>query len=128
MPRSPAKPPNRKRQRAERRGRFGETIAAIYLRAKFYRIVGRRLKTPLGEIDLIAQKGDMLVFVEVKLRKNASEEFAAHAAVNSRRIIRAARWYLSAHPVDDAVSQRFDLIFLAPFTWPHHICNAFVES
>lgn len=107
---------------------MAETVAALLLRAKLYRIRARRVKTPLGEIDLVAQKADMLVFVEVKARASASGEFGAHMAVDRRRITAAANWYLSRHPRLAELSQRFDVIFLAPGTWPRHISNAFDQS
>ena len=56
------------RQRAERRGRTGETVAAFWLRLKGYRILATRLRTPVGEIDLIASQGRITAFVEVKAR------------------------------------------------------------
>lgn len=57
------------RQRAERRGRRAEKIAAWFLRAKGYAVLARRYKTPVGEIDLVARRGRTLAFVEVKARK-----------------------------------------------------------
>ena len=127
MPRSPSKPGN-SRRRAERRGQFGEMLAALYLRAKLYRILARRAKTPLGEIDLVAQRGDTLVFVEVKTRARAEDEADAHAAVNRSRIVRAGKWYLSRDPRLAGLTVRFDLIFLGGLSFPHHIPNAFQES
>lgn len=124
MPPSPTKT-NHKRHRAERRGRRGETVAALYLRSKLYRILENRLKTPLGEIDLVVRRGGTLAFVEVKARTGRTEEEAAHGAVNKARILRAARWYVSRHPEFAGLTIRFDLIFLAGFSWPHHIPNAF---
>ncbi len=126
----PPLPSNRKsnRKRAERRGRFGERLAALHLRLKLYRIVARRVKTPLGEIDLIARKGDVLAIVEVKTRRRSGEEEQAQAAVNRKRIIRAAKYYLSGHPRFAGLTVRFDLMFLAPLAWPKHFKNAFEDS
>lgn len=126
MPRSPSNPAD-KRRRAERRGQFGELLAALYLRLKRYRVLARRMKTPVGEIDLIAQKGDTLVFVEVKTRRRAELEEEAHGSVNKRRIIRAANWYVMRHPSVSGLTMRFDLIFLAGLSLPHHIPNAFED-
>jgi putative endonuclease len=124
MPRSPSGAIN-SRQRAERRGQTGEALAALYLRLKLYRVLARRAKTPLGEIDLVARKGDTLVFVEVKTRARVADETEAHAAVNRRRISRAASWYLSRDRRLDGLTVRFDLIFFGRLSWPHHIPNAF---
>lgn len=123
-----AQPALNRRMRAERRGKRGETLAAIFLTAKFYRIIGRRVKTPLGEIDLIALRGDTLVFVEVKTRRGRGQEAEAHAAVNAFRITRAARWYLSRHPPCAGLTVRFDLIFLGGHALPRHIPNAFGQD
>ena len=124
MPRSRS---NRKndRRRAERRGILGERLAALYLRLKLYKVLARRVKTPLGEIDLVAQKGDTLAFVEVKTRRGRAAEAEAHAAVNRARIVRAANWYLMRHPGVSRLTIRFDLIFVAGLSWPRHIPNAF---
>lgn len=113
------------RQRAERRGRFGEGLAALYLRLQFYRILATRVKTPVGEIDLIARRGRTVIFVEVKLRRNITGLGAALDAVNRRRIGRAAQYFLTRHPKLTDYTLRFDVIFLAPFVWPHHVKGAF---
>lgn len=127
MPPSPsAKRPSR--VRAEERGRGGESLAAWYLRLKGYAIVARRYKTPAGEIDLVALRGGSLVFVEVKARQRRSDFGAALAAVNTARIARGAAYYLSRHPRRAGLSQRFDVIFLAPLSWPRHVKGAFDAS
>jgi putative endonuclease len=125
MPRSPAKPSNEFRKFNERAGRRGEAWAALFLRAKFYRIVATRVKTPVGEIDLIARRGGSVVFVEVKARSFSHQEADALYAVNRRRIVRAAQLWLTRHPALAEADLRFDVIFLAPFAWPRHIVNAF---
>lgn len=126
MRRSNSNPdPSHGRKRAERRGRLAETLAAWYLRARFYAIVKQRFKTPGGEIDLIARRGQTLVFVEVKMRRSARMEFDALAGVNQGRIVRAAKFFLAQNPSLAEKTIRFDVIFLAPFNWPHHLEGAF---
>ncbi|MDO8359346.1 MAG: YraN family protein [Devosia sp.] len=125
MPRSPSKPKSRTRAFNERAGRRGEAWAALFLRLMLYRILATRVKTPVGEIDLIAQRFGVTVFVEVKSRSFSHQEGEALAAVNRRRIVRAAQLWLIRHPALAATDMRFDVIFLAPFTWPRHIVNAF---
>lgn len=125
MPRSPAKPKSPDRLAAETYGRRGEWIAAWYLRLKGYRIRAVRAKTPVGEIDLVAERFGTTVFVEVKARRHAGLEAEALLAVNRRRIVRAADWYLSRHPRLAARPLRYDVIFLAPRMWPRHHVNAF---
>lgn len=128
MPPSPSKPGNEFRQGAEVYGRRGETLAAWFLRLKGYRILEARYKTPVGEIDLIARRSGVTVFVEVKSRRSRHLEGEALVAVNARRIVRAAEYYISRHPVLVATSLRFDVIFLAPRMWPRHVMNAFQAS
>jgi putative endonuclease len=125
MPPSPSKPSNSFRKFAEGAGRRGEWWAALYLRLQFYRILATRVKTPVGEIDLVARRGDVTVFVEVKSRSFSHQEAEALLAVNRQRIVRAAQAWLMRNPSAMAGGLRFDVIFLAPFAWPRHIVGAF---
>jgi putative endonuclease len=113
---------------AERQGRRGEMLAAWLLRAKLYRIVEKRFKTPVGEIDLIASRFGTTVFVEVKTRGRAEAAAEALAKVNTRRLVRAAQYYLARHPRLAETPLRFDVILLAPKTPPRHLKNAFQAS
>jgi putative endonuclease len=125
MRRLPARPRSKEsRLAAELFGRRGETLAAWYLRLKGYRILASRFKTPMGEIDLVARHFGTLVFVEVKARKSGSVT-DAWLAVNDRRITRAADYFLARHPRYANTDMRYDVIFLAPMTWPRHVVNAF---
>ena len=125
MPRSPAKKRSEFRQFNERAGRRGEALAGLYLMLKGYRIIARRVKTPVGEIDLVARRGNLTAFVEVKARAFSEGEADALLAVNARRIVRAAALWLGRHPDLNDGETRFDVIFLAPFAWPRHITGAF---
>lgn len=91
-------------------GRFGEAVAAEYLREKGYRLLGLNYRTRRGEIDLIAAEGRYLVFAEVKLRKNSAfaqaREFVTPA--KQRRVIAAAEDWLQRHPTD--LQPRFDVL------------------
>ena len=91
-------------------GRFGEDTAAEYLRKNGYRILGRNFRTRLGEIDVIASKGNYVVFVEVKLRKDArfaeAREFVTRT--KQQRIIATAQLWLQWHA--NARQPRFDVI------------------
>ncbi|MEP7239765.1 MAG: YraN family protein [Devosia sp.] len=118
-------PGRRERMFAESAGRRGEGWAALFLQAQGYRILARRVKTPVGEIDLVARRYSTIVFVEVKARSFSSGEAEALAAVNRRRIVRAAEAWISRNPGSAQSDMRFDVIFLAPFAWPRHIVNAF---
>ncbi len=92
------------------RGIRAEHFAAIFLRLKGYGVLERRFKTPVGEIDIIARRGNTLIFVEVK------ERTVMHAALESitprmkARIASAARYYVAAHPACAAMDMRFDVI------------------
>ena len=79
-----------RRQLAEARGRRAETIVAWFLRLKFYRILARRYRTPVGEIDLIAKRGRTIAFIEVKQRPSEAEGLDAVTAKGRRRISQAA--------------------------------------
>ncbi len=116
---------NHRRKRAERRGRLAETIAVWLLRVQFFSVLARRVKTPGGEIDIIARRADTVIFVEVKMRRSRSHEFEVLASVNRRRIVTAARFFLARNPSLAGKTLRFDVIFLAPMSWPRHVRNAF---
>ncbi len=111
--------------RAEReaRGRRGETLAAWYLRLKGWRILARRVKTPRGEIDLIARRGRVVAFVEVKWRKNAADLDLAIDAWRLQRVAAAAEAVAHRY-ANDADEQRIDVLLLAPGRWPRHMANA----
>jgi putative endonuclease len=125
MPPSPSKPKSKARVAAYHGGHRGETLAALFLRCKLYRIVQRRYKTPVGEIDLIAERFGTTVFVEVKARAKAESEAETLEGVNQARIIRAAQYWLTRHPARAATPLRFDIIFVSPGRWPRHLVNAF---
>lgn len=91
-------------------GRYGEAQAADYLRKRKYRILGMNYSCRFGEIDIIAEKGSFVVFVEVKLRKNdayaQAREFVTGA--KQHRIRTAAQIWLADNPMDK--QPRFDVI------------------
>ena len=128
MPRLPSRLKNKARIQAYWKGHRGEALAAWFLRFKFYRVLARRFKTPVGEIDLIVERFGVTVFVEVKARQNAATEAETLEAVNARRITRAAHYWLMKHPARAGRDYRFDVIFLAPGRWPRHVINAFDAS
>ncbi len=125
MPPSPSKPKSKARIAAYLSGHRGEALAALFLRCKLYRIVQRRYKTPVGEIDLIAERFGTTVFVEVKARTRADSEAETLEGVNQSRILRAAQYWVARHPAKAATPLRFDIIFLTPGRWPRHHVNAF---
>ena len=114
-----------KRARAYRRGLFAETVAALLLRLKGHRIIARRYKTPVGEIDLVALKGKRLAFVEVKQRKSFEDAGWSLPTRARRRIVRAAQYWLAGHPNYAGHDIAFDVVLAAPWAMPRYIENAF---
>lgn len=110
---------------AERRGRRGEALAAWYLRFKGWRILARRVKSPRGEVDLVARRGRTVAFVEVKWRAGQGDLADAIDHWRLRRVAAAAEAIAHRHvrPGDD---QRIDVLLLAPGRWPRHIVNAWM--
>ena len=115
----------RNRQAAERRGRFGEALAALYLQVTGWTIVARRVRTPVGEIDLVARRRGTTLFVEVKTRATGAELGLAIDEYRLSRVASAAHMLAPrfARPGDDI---RIDVILLAPWTLPRHIRNAWM--
>ncbi len=110
--------------RAEReaRGRRGETLAAWYLRLKGWRILARRVKTPRGEIDLIARRGAVVAFIEVKWRATAADLDYAIDAYRLRRVLAAAE-AVGHRYSRTGDQQRIDVVLLAPGRFPRHMAN-----
>ena len=113
---------------AYRRGHRSEWLAAAALMARGYRIVARRYRTRLGEIDLIARRGDLVLIVEVKARRTLMEAMEAVARTSERRIEAAADLWLSRQPDFGRLSVRFDMVAVLPWRWPVHVENAFYGS
>lgn len=113
------------RARHYRRGHRGEWLAALALMVKGYRIVARRYRTKLGEIDLIARRGDLVLIVEVKVRPTLVEAMDAVARLSERRIEAAADIWLSRQRDHGRLSLRFDLVAVLPRRWPVHVADIF---
>ncbi len=122
--RSNLRPATAERKRRGRRalddGRRAETLAALFLMLKGYRILARRYRVNGGEIDLVVAKSDAIVFVEVKLRPTLDEAWFAVDATKRRRMSRAANVWLAANPWAVQMSLRGDVVALAPWRWPQH--------
>lgn len=116
------------RKRAEARGRWGEALAALWLRLKGYRILARQVRTAVGEIDLVARRGRVIAFVEVKVRPDPAQASQAVPARQRRRIHRAAEVFLQRHPRLFECDQRFDAVLITPFRPPCHIIDAWRDA
>ena len=113
--------------RAEReaRGRRGEWLAAWFLRLKGWRIVGQRVRSPRGEVDLVARRGRVVAFVEVKWRERAADLDQAVDHYRLRRVAAAAE-AIAPRYVRAGDVQRIDVLLLAPGRFPRHMANALI--
>lgn len=112
------------RLRYWRFGRRAETLCALMLRAKGFGILARDLRTPQGEIDIVARRGRVLAFVEVKARDDTIAAQAALGPRQRRRIERAAQAFLRMRPDLDSCELRFDIMLARPWRLPIHISDA----
>lgn len=113
-----ALPPDPARSRAERYGRWAETVAVALLVCQGFRIVGRRCRTPAGEIDIVARRGRLVVACEVKARRRAEPEVVALR--QWRRIGAALDAYVARRPALADCDRRFDLVELVAGGLPRH--------
>ncbi|HTT96437.1 MAG TPA: YraN family protein, partial [Rhizomicrobium sp.] len=110
---------------AEKRGRRSETWAALLLRLKGYRILGRRVRTHAGEIDLIARTPSGLIcFIEVKARGDESTAIESVGPRQRSRIARAAEVYVAGKPELARNGMRFDIVTVHPRRLPRHFPDA----
>ena len=116
------------RQLAFRLGLSAESRAAAYLMVKGFRIVARRWRSPLGEVDIVARRRRLLVFAEVKARARLEDAAEAVTPRQRRRILGAAQAWLAVHPADSLCDIRFDVVLVAPWRIPRHIPAAFDAS
>lgn len=117
--------PPEKRKRAERRGRWSEWVAAMFLLMKGYRILSLRYRVRAGEIDIIARRGDVVAFVEVKARRDLMAAIDAVTFTSQNRIRAAGDHWLSRQPDASRLSLRYDIVAIVPRAWPRHIEGAF---
>ncbi|MBR0496504.1 MAG: YraN family protein [Treponema sp.] len=112
-------------------GNEGEDKACAYLIDNSYRIIERNFRTRSGEIDIIAHKDDVLVFVEVKALPSGNAEILAHELDlrKQRKIVKTANFFLLKHREYNSSKIRFDVIVIDMPNLPpvYHIQNAFTE-
>jgi putative endonuclease len=126
-PRAP-RSPQPERQVAFRFGISAESRAAALLIAKGFRILARRFRSPVGEIDIVARRRQLLVFVEVKARERLDDAAWSVTERQRARIIAAAEAWLADHPDPSIQDIRFDAMLVAPGRVPQHIPAAFDAS
>jgi len=103
-------------------------VCVWYLRLRGYRILARRLRTPVGEIDILARRGDVLAAIEVKARDRIADAAEAVTPRQRRRVARAAAWVLTGRPALADLALRFDAMLIAPRRLPVHIPDAWREE
>lgn len=110
------------RAAAEARGRKAERRAAWWLRLHGWRIIGERLRVPVGEVDLVARRGRTIAFIEVKWRDRPADLDLAIDQYRLRRVAAAAGMLAPrfARPHDDI---RIDVMLLAPGRLPRHLVH-----
>jgi putative endonuclease len=113
---------------ARKAGRAAEVLAALWLMAMGWRILGFRLKTPQGEIDLLAKRGDILAVVEVKARSTIEAALASVHPSQQARLYRAGEAVAARRPGLAGLSIRLDMVVLAPRRWPRHIPDAWART
>ncbi|MEM8785091.1 MAG: YraN family protein [Pseudomonadota bacterium] len=115
----------KKRRRAYRSGLRGEWIAIGYYLLRGYWPLARRYKTPVGEVDLVVQRGRRIVFVEVKVRQSGSSDaLAAISPKQQARISRAALHFLTIRKVPTTMDKRFDVLVIGGTLQVIHTPNA----
>ncbi|PST27015.1 YraN family protein [Mesorhizobium plurifarium] len=120
-----AERPDARKLKALRRGHLAEYRAALCLMLKGYRIVTMRYRTTLGEIDIIARRGDLIACVEVKARSSPDEAVFAVTDTAQRRIRAASDIWLSRQGDFHRLSVRYDIVAVMPWRWPRHLPDAF---
>lgn len=114
--------PRDRRTAAEQRGRSAETLACWYLRLHGWRILARRARVAGGEVDVVARRGRIVAFVEVKARNSADAAAFALDQYRLRRVAVAAQ-RLAPRFMRDGDDIRIDALFIVPRRWPRHLAN-----
>ena len=104
--------PVQKRQRAYRRGLDAERLCVLSLRARGYRILARRYRCGVGEIDIVARRGKVIAAIEVKARDSAAGALSSVTQRQQQRITRAAEQFLACHPQLARCDWRFDVMWV----------------
>lgn len=113
---------------AYRQGQAGERLAVLLLWLKGYRLLGRNLRTPFGEVDLLVRRGPVLAAVEVKTRPSLTAARAAIDPAQRARLLRALAWLVSRRADFKDLQPRCDALLIAPGHWPRHVRNAFGDA
>jgi len=115
------------RRRRETAGRRAETACVWHLRLRGWRIIARRARSPVGEIDIVAARRGLVAFIEVKARRDLALAAASVTPHQRRRIARAAAAFLQKRPDLAGRDMRFDVMLVAPWRAPRHLMDAWRE-
>jgi putative endonuclease len=115
--------PIRLKARDQAFGRMAEHAAEWALRLKGYRILARRWSGRGGEIDIVARRGALIVFVEVKARPDAGQALAAITSAKQGKLRKAIHEWQSAHDGKGRFTYRADAMLVAPWRWPRHVAD-----
>jgi len=107
-------------------GLAAERLCCLALRLKFYRILAMRYKTPVGEIDIVAARGNTIIAVEVKARATRTSALESISQNQQTRIARALQTFVMRHPQCARADLRFDVMIVTPRKWPEHMKNAWM--
>ena len=113
------------RKKALRRGRMSEYLAAFHLLLRGYSVLAMRYRVKSGEIDIIARKGDVVSFIEVKARATTEASVLAVDGWTQNRIRNASMAWLSRQPDAGRLSCSYDIVAVRPWRWPVHLKDAF---
>lgn len=117
--------PQDKKLAAYRRGFLAEYVAAVFLLFKGYHIAAMRYRSKGGEVDIVARKGDLAIFVEVKARRSVDDALFAVGFATQKRIEAASLHWLSRQKDAERLSLRYDIIAVLPWRLPVHFLNVF---
>jgi putative endonuclease len=120
--------PAAKGRRAYASGLAAEARACAAVEQDGWTILGRRLRTPAGEIDAVAQKAGILVFLEVKSRPSLAAAAAALTQAQRRRLLASAAILLAANPLWGETGVRFDVLLVDPAGRVRRIIDAFRDD
>lgn len=106
-------------------GHLAEILCILRLWLTGWRVLARRYKQPVGEVDIIALRGKTLSFVEVKARSSTRAAIESIHPAQQARIMRAATVWVSKHPQFSGHEMRFDVMVVTHWPWPIRLTDAF---
>ncbi|MBI1272970.1 MAG: YraN family protein [Alphaproteobacteria bacterium] len=115
---------NEERRARYHTGKFAEKMCQLVLLLRGYSILAARLRTPAGEIDIVAARGGIVAVIEVKARRTTTEALAAVSMQQRIRLARAAQHFLAGKREHTGKTVRFDVMAVAPWAWPVHVQDA----